>query len=84
MNTDNLNNVPGAIIDSGSCSSVVGRETLDETMRQLSIHELKDEHIFQREHRFGSSNEPMRTIRAVQVPIVYLMQVGDQRLKFDV
>lgn len=84
LNTNNLNDVSSAIIDSGSCGSVVGRETLDEAMRQLDIDELKAEQICQRKHCSDPSNNPMKKICAVRVPLVCMMQAGDQPMKFYV
>lgn len=74
MNTDNLNDVPIAIIDSRSCCSVVERETLKEAMRQLGMDYLKDEQICQRKHHFGPLDKPMKTICAVPTSHGCVMQ----------
>lgn len=42
LSLDNINHVFGAIIDSGFCCSVVGGETLDETLCQLGMDEIKE------------------------------------------
>lgn len=79
MNTGNLNDVTGTIIDSRSCCTVVGRETLDEAMQQLGIDKLKDEQICQREHCFGPSNMAMKMICAVRVLFVCMMKLEISR-----
>lgn len=42
-NSNRVDDIPTAIIDSGSCCSVVGKETLDRAMEKLGIDELTDE-----------------------------------------
>lgn len=60
--------VQGAIVDSGACSSVVGKETLDKAMRMLRINNLPDAKQTQSSHRFGTSDEEFHTLFAVSFP----------------
>lgn len=76
-----------AIVDSGACASVVGKETLDSALRALGIEELKDEPIRQEEHRFGPSDSVLKTMCAVRVPFVCATSDGKEvrfHIRFDV
>lgn len=84
MSSDEVIDMPSAIVDSGSCCSVVGKETLDEAMQKLQISELKDEPIRQREHLFGPSTTPMKSICAVRVPFICKVPGGDQLATFNI
>lgn len=72
MNPDLNSDVPSAIMDSGSCCSVVGVETLTLAMTKLGLSELKDEDICQKEHLFGPSNEQMKIICAIRVLCLFV------------
>ncbi len=52
-NTANNCTVPGVIVDTGACSSVVGKSTLDQVMQQLGLTSIADANIMQTKHRFG-------------------------------
>lgn len=84
MSVDFVNDVPSAIVDSGSCCSVVGQNTLDQAMKRLGISELKDEDICQREHLFGPSNKPMKTICAVRVPFTCNIAQNNSSVLFNI
>eukprot|EP00171_Calliarthron_tuberculosum_P023073 IDg23073t1 len=59
-----------AIIDSGACTSVVGKETLDKAMKELNITNLQDLKPAQAFHRFGDNNEKLQTLFAVRFPLI--------------
>eukprot|EP00171_Calliarthron_tuberculosum_P009567 IDg9567t1 len=44
-----------AIVDTGACVSVVGKETLDRAMSDLSIQKMENDKPSQGSHRFGDS-----------------------------
>lgn len=84
MSVDNANDTPSAIIDSGSCCSVVGKVTLDRAMRKLGLDKLIDEDICQQEHLFGPSNNLMKTLCAVRVPFTCSSPHGGKVINFDI
>lgn len=60
---DNLTD--GAIIDSGACTSVVGRSTLDSALAKLKIKKLVDGKPLRMHHQFGPNSEKHPTICSV-------------------
>eukprot|EP00171_Calliarthron_tuberculosum_P022320 IDg22320t1 len=58
-----------AIVDSGACSSVVGKDTLDRAMKELEIRTLDDAPVSQGAHRFGDQPAEKRTLFAVKFPL---------------
>lgn len=68
MNSEADANSPSAIVDSGSCCSVVGKETLDRAMRKLKINQLQDEPICQANHLFGSSSTQSKLFVPCEFP----------------
>ena len=75
---------PAAIVDSGACASIVGKNTLDAAMHALNISELKDADIRHAEHRFGPSRKPTKTIFAVRVPFVCTGKNLQGKVRFDI
>lgn len=77
--------INGAIIDSGACTSVVGRITLDKALTRLKIDKLVDGKPTRVHHQFGPNSERHPTICSVQFPFW-----GDDRqeplfdIQFDV
>lgn len=57
-----------AIVDSGACTSVVGKLTLDKFMKNYSLDKLPDSSPSLARHRFGNHSEDHRTLFAVKVP----------------
>lgn len=84
MSVDNAINTPSAIIDLGSCCSVLGKVILDRAMRKLGLNKLNDEEICQQEHLFGPSSNPMKTICAVRFPFTCSDPHGGNVISFDI
>ncbi len=57
-----------AIVDSGACRSVVGKETLDEALRRLKLESVENSTPEIRFHRFGDSNDEHATLFAILMP----------------
>ena len=58
----------GAILDSGACSSVVGKNTLDEVMKMLQLRTVRDAKPKILNHRFGTQSEEHQTLFAILFP----------------
>ena len=52
-NTAHSHDLPGAIIDTGERSCVVGKDKLDMTMKQLGLRNIADSQIKQSKHRLA-------------------------------
>lgn len=78
----------GAVLDSGACTSVVGKTTLDFALRALNINEVSDGVPTRESHRFGNHTETHRTLCAVKFPFRlkddYGACVGEFNIQFDV
>ena len=74
----------GAVLDSGACSSVVGKITLDKTLRTLEIDKLRDTTPIRDQHRFGTNPEAHKTICAVKFPFRCTDDTGTDIANFDV
>lgn len=82
--TSATTNVPSVIIDTGACSSVVGKETLDDAMRRLNIDSVEDTKIRQKHHRFGNYDEQQPSIFGVKMPFDSMDQNNNPTVQFDV
>ena len=85
--TSGEDEIQGAIIDSGACTSVVGQETLDRAMRQLRISELQEAKIKQEKHRFGDSEDETDATCAVLFPFKFKGKNNEEvpfKIHFDV
>ena len=77
----------GAILDSGACSSVVGKCTLDSAMRALKIDSVEDSNPKIPNHRFGCQSKPHPTLFAVLFPFRLKSTTGEPvtfKIHFDV
>eukprot|EP00171_Calliarthron_tuberculosum_P005577 IDg5577t1 len=89
FNTAGSPNSTRAIVDSGACASVVGKDTLDIVMKALGISSLENSKPTIGAHRFGNHREEQSTLFAVKFPMV-CQQSGRQedlvefQIKFDV
>ena len=63
-----INGITGAIIDSGACSSIVGKSTLDHALQKLNIDNLPNGPATRSHHRFGDYTDEHRTICSVNMP----------------
>lgn len=85
---DKIDTTPTAFIDSSACSSEVGKETLDQDMKDLGISELEDKTICQPEYQFGTSNNSLKSICAVHVTFLCRVpkdgQTVTSKIRFDV
>lgn len=43
LSTDDIRVIPSTVIDSGTCSLVVGKQNLKKSMKKLRINKLEDE-----------------------------------------
>eukprot|EP00171_Calliarthron_tuberculosum_P022319 IDg22319t1 len=59
-----------AIVDSGACASVVGKDTLDSAMRIFGINSLENTPPSIGAHRFGNHDEEQKTMFAVRFPLI--------------
>lgn len=57
-----------ALIDSGACGSVVGKETLDKAMNDLDLTSIENCTPKKEYHRFGNHAEQQKAICAVAFP----------------
>lgn len=71
MVTSGTERKDAAAIESGTCASVGGQETHDETIRQLRIIRLKDAKISKHGHHFGTAATTHKSTTAVRVLFVY-------------
>ena len=83
FNTKGVQTIPGAIIDSGACSSVVGQDTLDAAMQQLGMTSLADANIKQMKHRFGDFEKEISTLCGVLFPFDHFTK-GNKRCSFKI
>ena len=77
----------GALLDSGACSSVVGKKTLDDVMKMLQLKNIRDAKPKITSHRFGTHEEVHTTLFAVLFPFEMQTSKGDTvsyMIHFDV
>lgn len=74
----------GAILDSGACASVVGKETLDKMIRAMGLEGVPDGTPSRDQHRFGNHSEVHRTICAVKFPFTCSDEHGSCVASFDI
>lgn len=58
----------GAVLDSGACCSVVGKETLDAALKILNLERVPNAEPERLYHRFGTHVGQLKTICAVKLP----------------
>lgn len=83
----NSQKIPGAIIDSGACSSIVGQKTLDMAMEQIGLRSVDDARPKFSSHRFGDFEESVNTVCAILFPFEFTTKRGDKinfKIHFDV
>ncbi len=73
-----------AIVDSGACTSVVGKGTLDKFMKNRKIGKLPDSSPTLARHRFGNHSEEHRSLFAVNVPFTCKGKDNEVQVTFDV
>eukprot|EP00171_Calliarthron_tuberculosum_P004551 IDg4551t1 len=78
-----------AILDTGACTSVVGKNTLNDAMRNLNITSVPDATPAQEAHRFGDNHSEHRTLFAIEFPIrctqlIQSNKIAKFNVKFDV
>lgn len=61
----------GAVVESGACSSVVGKVNFDHTMRQLGLREGSDVLPVHKFYRFGDIFDEERSLCAIQFLFKY-------------
>lgn len=76
-------NEPGAIVDSGACSSVVGQKTLDAVLSRLGTKNIAKVPVKQTNHRFGDYKEDFTAICGIQFPF-HLKSKDDEEVTFKV
>lgn len=74
----------GAVLDSGACASVVGKTTLDHTLRALGLSDIPNGTPSREVHRFGNHAETHSTICAVKFPFKCSDDNGVCVAEFDV
>ena len=72
-----------AIVDTGAVNSIVGKETLDDAMRELGWKSLPNGSIRQQNHRFGDHSDKRKTIANVIVPF-HVFTVDNKPIQFNV
>lgn len=82
--TSSDNNSPCVIIDTGACSSVVGKDTLDKVMRLLNLDRVEDTEIKQKNHRFGNYDNDQPSRFAVKMPFSICDDKEQSEVGFDV
>ena len=73
-----------AIVDTGACTSIVGKITLDKFMKNSKIDKLPDSSPSLARHRFGNHSEDHFSLFAVKVPIVRSDKDKMAEIVFDV
>lgn len=82
--TSSKNVSPRVIVDSGACSSVVGKNTLDKAMQTLNLEKVEDTDVKQKTHRFGNYSDNQPTIFAIKMPFHAKNVNGEKTVEFDV
>lgn len=72
------------VIDSGACSSVVGKATLDKAMELMKIDKVEDTGIRQRAHRFGNYDDDQPSLFAIKMPFASKRTDRSDGIEFDV
>ena len=78
------NNTSGAIVDSGACSSVVGKTTLDKTLKLLNIDNLPNGPALREHHRFGDYSVNHKALCSVKMPFDCIGENGQEDSAFDI
>lgn len=75
------NNTSSAIVDSGACSSVVGKTTLDKNLKLLN---LPNGPFLREHHRFGDYSVNHKTLCSVKMPFDCVGENGQTDSTFDI
>eukprot|EP00171_Calliarthron_tuberculosum_P023568 IDg23568t1 len=77
-----------AIIDSGACASVVGKDTLDIVMKSFGMSSVENTTPSIHAHRFGNHQEEQKTLFAIRFPLTCQCsnkkEIAKFHIKFDV
>lgn len=65
--TTRTSNTPGVIFDDGACPSVVGKETLEKSMRALNVDKVEVAKVALPNQRFGNCDDNQPSILAVKI-----------------
>lgn len=73
-----------AILDSGAYAYVVGKTTVDSSIRIMGLSDIPDGITAHNNHRFGNHQEDHRTLCAIKFPLQFTDENDNQVTKSDI